>query len=504
MKDAYAAIVTPPGRSGVAMIRIAGPDAAAVGDAVFRFGHWRGIRSGGTDAGDDPAEDPADMAEPSGRTVRNLKGYQAAFGYVIDGDGVPIDQAVLLRYRAPRSFTGEDTVELSIHGGQTVSARTLAACLQAGARAAEPGEFTRNAFLNGKLDLAQAEAVMDLIAATSERGAAAARRQLQGGLSDRIRAVLDILYGVLAELEMGIEYPEHEDSTPDFEGISTRLETVDRRLAALRNGFRQGCILKQGLQVVLTGLPNAGKSSLMNALSGTDRSIVTDIPGTTRDTVEQDLELDGIPVHLIDTAGLRKSGDLVEQLGVERARRAMSEADLVIWMVAPSDGPTGQYRGWLADLPPDKPLLMAANKMDLDSFPDFYRELTAEVLPDLPLTDAQLSCWRLEHREPFAPCVISAKDGARLRPLISAISAWYRHWGSESGDGVILTAERHYEAVASATDMLERIRLDLHQLPYDILAQSLMAVADRLALIIGDRVSETVIDEIFSRFCVGK
>lgn len=497
MKDAYAAIVTPPGRSGVAMIRISGPDAAAVGDSIFRFGSWQ-------HAGDAAPDGSVPSASAAGRTVRDLNGYQAAFGYVVDAAGAPIDQAVLLRYRAPHSFTGEDTVEVSVHGGQTVSARTLAACLEAGARAAEPGEFTRNAFLNGKLDLAQAEAVMDLIAATAQRSADAARRQLQGGLSERIRSILDLLCSVLAELEMGIEYPEHEDSAPDFGHISMRLETVEQRLSDLRAGFRQGCILKQGLQVVLTGLPNAGKSSLMNALSGTDRSIVTDIPGTTRDTVEQDLELDGIPVHLIDTAGLRRSGDLVEQLGVERARRALAGADLVIWMVAPSDGSTDQYRSWLEVLPADKPLLMVANKMDLDSFPDFYRELTDRVLPALPLTDAQLSCWRLEHREPFAPCVISAWDGDRLRPVISAISAWYRHCGSAAGDGVILTAERHYEAVSSAADMLARIRTDLPQLPYDILAQSLMAVADRLALIIGDRVSETVIEEIFSRFCVGK
>lgn len=487
--DAYAAIVTPPGISGVATIRLSGPEADVVADRIFRFvaGSARFAR------------------------VADMPGYTAAFGSLIAPDsGRKIDQCVLLNYRAPHSYTGENTVELSVHGGAEVSRQALAACFSAGARPAEPGEFTRNAFLNGKLDLAQAEAVMDLIKAETSRTADAALRQLEGGLSTMIRRILDELYAYMAELEMAIEYPEHEDSVIDTDRLRKGLAEAEGLLRELAAGSKQGRVLRQGLQVVLTGLPNVGKSSLLNELSGADRSIVTNIPGTTRDTIELDVDIDGIPVHLTDTAGLRHSDDPVEQIGVERAHRAMSNADLLIWMVAPPRGSREEesfvdYGFWLDRLPADKPLLLVSNKDDLPDYAAFRHQLEEELFPRMDLTEDQLEAWKAVHGdEPFAPIYISAQSGNGVAELTRHIVELYEHWGNPSSQQVLITSERHRHAIHEALVILAQVNNDIDFLPFDILAQSLIAVAEQLALIVGDRVADAVIDEVFSRFCVGK
>ncbi|HHX37793.1 MAG TPA: tRNA uridine-5-carboxymethylaminomethyl(34) synthesis GTPase MnmE [Clostridiaceae bacterium] len=499
MYDAYAAIATPPGRSGIAVIRVSGPDAHAIGEQVFRFGPMTGERFSGHLCSDASSETMAS------RSVNDLSGYQAAFGYVVDPvTEEPIDEAVLLCFRAPHSFTGEDTVEISVHGGGEVRRQALGACLRAGARSAEPGEFSRNAFLNGKLDLAQAEAIMELIEADTSRSAEVALKQLQGDLSRIVRRILDTLYSIMSELELTIEYPEYEDSELDFPSVGRRIEQVQAELAELRGGYRQGRILRHGLTVALVGPPNVGKSSLLNRLSGEERSIVTDVPGTTRDTIELDIDLDGIPVRLIDTAGLRESNDPVERLGVMRTHATIAEADLIVGMIAPATEALDHTANWLRELPEDKPFVLVANKSDRTDFTDYFKQIRQTVLPQLTFSEIQTTCHAQVFGKSVAPIVMSTHEAGSLKPLKDYIVALYNHWGTPSEEAVLLTSERHYNALVKASDQLAFVTQDLAVLPLDILAQSLKAVAEQLALIIGDQVTDAVIDTVFSRFCVGK
>lgn len=486
--DAYAAVATPPGRSGVALIRLAGADATKVADRIFRFGAL-------------PMPGAVNV-EQSDRTVTAMKGYSAALGYIVDHKtGNPIDQAVLLRYRAPYSYTGEDIVEFSVHGGSEVSRKALLSIFAAGARSAQPGEFTRNAFLNGKLDLAQAEAVIDLIDSETGRAATAALNQLQGGLSADVRKILDDLYYLLSALEMSIEYPDHEDSRLEPDAIFCTLEKAVNGLTELKNGYRQGAILRDGLKVVLTGPPNVGKSSVLNRLSGTERSIVTDIPGTTRDTIVLDIELNGIPVQLTDTAGLRSASDVVEQIGIERAQRAMQEADIILWLMAPPFNETQ----WFSVLPKNKPLIIVANKDDLPDFTAAFSPVTEWLENECILSSEQLVAWEaFRPGETFSPLTVSAKTGSGFDTLTDMITALYQAWGSSSTEQTIVTSARHFAAICRALEILEQVHGDLIFLPQDILAQALKGAAEQLALIVGDNVSDEVIDQIFTRFCVGK
>ncbi len=536
--DAYVAPATPPGQSGLAVIRIAGPDAAFVADRIFCFGPAAlSVRAAGS-AGRNSAK-VVDLAKEGKASVTGtkslaaLEGYRAAYGHLISPtDGSLIDEAVALRFRAPHSYTGEDTVELSVHGGSEPVRQTLAACLAVGARAAEPGEFTRNAFLNGKLDLAQAEAVMDLIKSETDRTAQAALDQLGGGLSAAVRQLSAVLYSVMAELEMAIEYPEHEESELDREGVLTRLETVKGELIKLVRGYRCGKILKQGLQVVLTGSPNVGKSSLLNCLGGVERSIVTDVPGTTRDLVDLTVDLEGVPVCLTDTAGVRESDDPVEKIGITKANEALSRADLVLWLLSPDDCQSSKSgakrdlmtfcRQELERLPLDKPILLVANKMDRVEFPAFFERLKAEVLPALAFTEAQLAAHRLLEKEQagettstegaavpvdrgsLQPLGLSAVDGSGVGALTAAVLLLYRSWGEAGQQAVMVTSARHYEGLKAALELLSQVISEYAYIPLDIMAQVLAETARRLAEIVGDSVSEQLLDEIFSRFCVGK
>lgn len=447
--DTIAAIATAPGQGGVGIVRLSGPQAEGILTALFR---------------------------PARHGSSRLTSHMLTYGHILDGETV-VDECMAVVMRAPRSYTREDVAEIQLHGGQLVCQRVLALCLREGARLADPGEFTRRAFLGGRIDLSQAEAVMGLIAARGEQARRAAMAQLQGGPSAFIRQAADELYGIQAGAAACIDYPEEiteeeaaGDLLPRLLRLADTLESAcDERAARL---------LRTGLQAALCGRPNAGKSSLLNALLGEDRAIVTDIPGTTRDVLEGEMQLGGLPVRLTDTAGLRDSDDPVERLGVERARRAIREADAVLLVLDGAAPLTAEDRALAASLPPESTALLV-NKSDLPAA--FTISEAAALLPG-----AQVM-------------TVSALDPASLAP----VKDFLLRRGALT-DALPLTQPRHMEAARRAARHLREAADTLRTATVDLAAVALDAAQLALSEITGDQVDEKLLDRVFSEFCVGK
>lgn len=506
-QDTIAAFSTPPGESGIAVMRLSGPDAATICDRLFT---------------------------PSANTFpkpSQMEGYTLA-----PGSWAGIDDVVLSCFRAPHSYTGEDVYEISCHGGKAIREGVLASAFSAGARAAGPGEYSRRAFLNGKLDLSSAEAVMDLIEAQAEKQAKAAYRQLRGDLSTAVRARADQLYTVLAHLEMLLDWDEEEERDEDRLTLTSDLKEAETALQQLASTFRSGRVVREGLHVVIAGNPNVGKSSLLNALSGRARAIVSDIPGTTRDTVDIDLTLDGYLLHLTDTAGFScKTEDPIELEGIERADDALNDADIVLWVLSPPlpahNARHHQEERIDALVEQGVPVLLILGKDDLRSrlssdddpvtyaagrFPDlpaiawsykdpealirlrkklvaFIEQGVLDVSPDLLMagTPEENQC----RDEKMNEIVGTAK-----RDLLQEASS-----GQSTGSEVLITHERHKAAVDRALDLVRQAIKDLEQgLSFDLVAITVREAIAELSLITGDDVSETLIETIFSRFCIGK
>jgi tRNA modification GTPase len=466
---AYAACATPPGTAGIAVIRMAGSGAIPIADELFHF------------------------ISPSISSVREMPPYSCAYGKLTDPvTHETVDHVVLTLFRAPRSYTGEDIVEISCHGGQTVKEDILKLLIRHGARPALPGEFTRMAFLNGKIDLSQAEAVMDLISASSATASRQAVRQLEGQLSKMIRDLSDRVFRLLAEIEMVLEFPESDESSYSPESVTPPLIGLSESLERLINSFSQGRILTEGFTVAIAGKPNAGKSSMLNALIGYERAIVTEVPGTTRDTVEEMADIGGIPVRLIDTAGLRASGDQVEKMGMDRARQAIATADLVFWICVETD--------------PDQGLSPADDEDFMDLIDAKRRDATALIIGKSDLYAYEQHKRQLLLLFPEAIILpFSAVTGEGVQEIQELIRAKYQEYGSGSGEEVILTNARHLHAITRAKDACEMAKQCVENgLTPDILAGSLRSIAGYLSEITGDEVSEQLINNIFSRFCVGK
>lgn len=456
------AIATPPGPSGIAVIRLSGPGAAELVDPLF--------------------------VPVSGRfpPVLQMAGYTCSVGDLIEpGQAGILDQVVLTRYVAPHSYTGEEVIELSCHGGTAVKQGILDLLVRRGARPAEPGEFTKRAFLNGKMDLAQAEAVMDLISATAARSASNAAAQLKGRLSGEVHRQTDILYQLLARIELILEYPDHDETQTAANSLQADLAQIAVRFNAYAASYRQGRLLREGLTVVLAGRPNAGKSSLLNALAGYARAIVTPIPGTTRDTVEEMVDIRGIPVRLVDTAGLRESADLIEQMGVDRTKKALQSADLVFWLFSPP----------AAELDQDWQLLQQAQGcrvIPLVSKDDL--SVTAEVIE------------QLRGRWPQSPLLTcSTVTGEGLEQIRQVIAETYESAGSSNDDEILITSSRQRYCLEQAAARLAEAEAVIQSgLTLDIVASLVRSALDALAELTGDAVTDTLLQTIFNRFCVGK
>lgn len=455
MTDTIAAISTPMGEGGIGIVRVSGADAIAVGDRVFR------------------AESGKPMASQASHTVR--------FGAVSE-DGQAVDQALAAVFRAPHSYTGEDTVEISTHGGPVPLRRTLALLLRAGARLAGPGEFTQRAFVNGRLDLAQAEAVIDSIRAKSDAGLKVAIRQLEGVLSRRVNAAREALLAVCATVEASTDFP---DEVPDPDrgrlalDVALVLDEVNRLLATAESGR----VYREGVSCAIIGRPNVGKSSILNAILRDARAIVTDVPGTTRDVLEESVTLGGVAIRLLDTAGLRETSETVERIGVERTRVAIAEAG-VLMVVLDVSMPLNREDEEALDAARGRPCVVVLNKSDLRAY-----LMTADITVRLP------------HAE-----VVSASmaTGAGLADIEMALAKVVLE-GKMAPEDVTVSRARHVASLESARDALIAVMATLRgDWPLDLVAQDLQTAATHLGEIGGQTASERVIQEIFARFCVGK
>ncbi len=455
--DTIAALSTPRGPGAIGILRLSGPEAIDVAERCFH---------------------PADR-----RALRSHASRSLVYGTLLDREGAAIDKVLCTFSPGPGSYTGEDTAELHCHGSPAVLALGLEALFAAGARQAGPGEFTRRAFLNGKMDLTQAEAVGDLLEADSREGVRNAAGQLSGALSGRIGEIYDALTDVMAHFHAVLDYPD-EDIDPFrldtlLEILQTQEQALDRLLASCRRG-RQ---LTGGISCAIVGRPNAGKSSLLNALAGYERAIVTDIPGTTRDTVEARVELDGLPFRLVDTAGLREARDPIERLGTRRSQEAMEQADLILTVWDSSVPVEEEDRELLRRAMALAPVILVWSKEDL----------TGEGGPDLGFLDAP---------PPVVP--LSARTGEGLEELEKRAASFFRQ-GETPGYGQVLTSQRQEEAAARARESVRRAReaLDAGMTP-DALLTDVEEALSALGELTGRHVSEDVTARIFARFCVGK
>ncbi|MCD8051538.1 MAG: tRNA uridine-5-carboxymethylaminomethyl(34) synthesis GTPase MnmE [Clostridiales bacterium] len=451
--DTIAAIATAPGRGAIGILRISGPEAVDVLDRVFT---------------------------PRGKTpLRVRQPGTLIYGDLRDGSGALIDRCLATFSVAPHSYTGEDTAELQCHGSAAALRAGLEALFQAGARQAGPGEFTQRAFLNGKLDLVQAEAVIDLIDAETDQAAKNAAGQLTGTMSRRINEIYDQLVDLMAHFHAVLDYPDEDIDPFESREISQYAASAAADLAALEATYRRGRQLTEGVATAIVGAPNAGKSSLLNALLGYERAIVTDIPGTTRDTVEEKAQLGGVLLRLIDTAGLRDTADAVERLGVARSRAALERAELALVVLDGSRPLDDQDRAALAAANAAERVLVLVNKSDLPRQIDLSELSGYECLP------------------------VSAKTQAGLPELERRVGELFAQNGAPSGQ--LLTNARQAEAVGRAAQRLRGVQSALDAgMPPDAVLADVEDALDALGQVTGRQVSEDITDRIFSRFCVGK
>lgn len=454
--DTIAAIATPLGESGIGVIRISGSKAYDVGDAIFQ------------------SKSSLPLAQRRDRSIQ--------YGLIVDDDGKAVDEVILLIMKGPRSYTAEDVLEIQCHGGRQSLSEILGLVLRHGARLANPGEFTQRAFVNGRLDLAQAEAVMDVIQAKSAQGLTSAVSQLEGRLSRVVGDMRLHLTDFITRLEVTVDYPEEDLEEIEVPDIAGAIREMERRLDDMLAESKSGRMMRDGVMAAIAGTPNAGKSSLLNRFLETERAIVTDVPGTTRDVIEEWISIQGVPICLVDTAGIRSTDDTVEQIGVRRAKEYMDRADIIL-VVVDQSRPLQEEDRQILETAKGRQALIVLNKEDLQ--PAFKtEELQSYGLPILS---------------------ISASTGAGMGALKDAMLSLALKQGLTAAQSALLANTRHIELVRQSREALQRA-LDTIEagMPVDCAIVDIREAWELLGSITGDTVHDDIIEEIFSRFCLGK
>lgn len=456
--DTIAAIATAVSTSGIGIIRISGEDAIRTASRVYR------------------AKNPQ-------KNLMAVKSHTLHYGFIYDGDEL-IDEVMVAVMRSPNTYTKEDTVEIDCHGGILVMNQILNVLLKNGCRLAEPGEFTKRAFLNGRIDLSKAEAVMDIIHSKNEFALKASMKQLRGGVSDKVRSLRDRILSEIAYIEAALDDPEHISLEDYPASLEEKIFQMKNELKQMLDNANQGKLLKEGLQTVIVGKPNAGKSSLLNVLVGEDRAIVTSVAGTTRDVLEESIKLHGIGLNIIDTAGIRETEDEVEKIGVDKARSYAEMADLILYVVD-SSRPLDEDDASVMEIITDKKVIVLLNKTDL-----------AQVVSE----------EEIQQRLTAASIIrTSMKDNTGIDLFEDTIKTMFFGGEIAINDELYITNQRHKEALAEAYESMEMVLQSLAQkLPEDFYSIDLMSAYASLGRILGEEVGEALVNEIFSKFCMGK
>ncbi len=455
--DTIAAISTAMSNSGIGIIRISGPEAFDVADRIYR-------------------------SKKGEKKLQEQPSHTIHYGYIADGDEM-IDEVLVMLMRGPHSFTAEDTVEVNCHGGVLAMKKVLETVIKYGARPAEPGEFTKRAFLNGRLDLSQAEAVMDIIQAKNQYALQSSLSQLKGSVLRPIKELREEILYQIAFIESALDDPEHISLEKYPEKLAEKTDKWIEKTESLIASFDNGRIVKEGINTVIVGKPNAGKSSLMNVLVGEDRAIVTDIAGTTRDTLEEQIFFGGISLNVIDTAGIRDTEDIVEKIGVEKAKEKAEKADLMIYVVDSSTD-LDENDDEIIEMIKGKKAIVLLNKTDLNAV----------------TTEEQLK-GRIDH-----PIIsISAKEKTGIEQLEETLKAMFFHGNLQFNDEVYITNVRQKQALEEAKDSLKQVKNSIDmEMPEDFYSIDLMSAYEALGRITGESVEDDLVNEIFGKFCMGK
>lgn len=454
-----AAISTATGSGGIGIIRLSGEKSIEIIKKIFK-----------------PIDKKINLDE--------VKGYTIKYGFIVDSNNEKIDEVLVSFFRAPRSYTTEDMCEINSHGGTVIERKILEQCLLNGAELAEPGEFTKRAFLNGRIDLSQAESVIDIINAKTDKEAKESFKQLQGNLSIELNNIKDNLLDIMSDIEASIDYPEYDiEETTNSKALKV-LNEIRNKLVNLENSFENGKILKEGVKTVIVGKPNAGKSSLLNTLLKEDRAIVSDYAGTTRDTIEEFINVDGIPLKIIDTAGIRETNDFVEKIGVEKAIGLIKDADLVIALFDSSkELEEEDYK--ILELIKNKKSIVLLNKSDLS-------DLNIKTINYISNTNKKV-----------IKASMKTKNG--IDKLYKTISELFNNNELNSDNGIVITNIRHKNLIHNAINNLDEAENSIkNDMPIDVVAICIKEVLESIGSITGDNVSEDIINKIFSKFCLGK
>lgn len=453
--DTIAAIATPMTNAGIGIIRISGEEAVIIADRIFRA--------------------------KNKKTLQQSVTHTIHYGYIMDEDNI-IDEVLVMLMKAPNSYTREDTVEIDCHGGVLVMQKVLETVLKYGARPAQPGEFTKRAFLNGRIDLTQAESVIDIINSKNDFALKSSISQLQGSVREKIKKLRETILHETAFIESALDDPEHYSLEGYADDLEKTVDGLQIEIEHLLKTADDGRVLKEGIHTVIVGKPNVGKSSILNVLVGSERAIVTDVAGTTRDVLEEHINLGGISLNVIDTAGIHETKDIVEKIGVDKAKKYLDEADLVLYVVDASKSLTKEDEE-IKKMAEGKKCIVLLNKSDLtvQITPESFMDMTPEIIS------------------------VSAREGDGIENLVQTIQKMFLHGNLSYNDEVVITNLRHKHALADALESLKLVRESIQNgMPEDFYSIDLLNAYESLGNIIGEAVSDDLANEIFAKFCMGK